>query len=157
MLITISFAFQDGKTFISLPQRENQDFLTHKTNSSSGGDSFHSELMTPPSDSHFSPDRSKSSSGSGLTKLSGGSCNGSNIPNWSDFFPPPPNCPPSDSESVFNTPRVPRNLGYQVKSYFMLEVFLHFHICLYRNKCLPREAKETNPAQALQSGWLYNT
>jgi len=103
----------DGKTFISLPQRENQDFLTHKTNSSSGGDSFHSELMTPPSDSHFSPDRSKSSSGSGLTKLSGGSCNGSNIPNWSDFFPPPPNCPPSDSESVFNTPRVPRNLSYQ--------------------------------------------
>ena len=70
--------FQDGKTFMSLPQREelareenqfftsknnsgeNQffgnknnsenQFFTHKTNSSSGGDSIHSELMTPPSD-----------------------------------------------------------------------------------------------------------
>ena len=70
---------QDGKTFMSLPQREelareenqffasknnsaeNQffgnknnsgenQFFTHKTNSSSGGDSIHSELMTPPSD-----------------------------------------------------------------------------------------------------------
>lgn len=103
----------DGKTFLSLPQSENQDFFTHKTNSSSGGDSFHSELMTPPSDSHFSPDKSKSSTGSGLTKLSGGSGSGSYIPNWSDFFPPPPNCPPSDCESAMNTPRVPRNSGYQ--------------------------------------------
>ena len=71
--------FQDGKTFMSLPQREelareenqffatktnsseNQffgnknnsvenQFFTNKTNSSSGGDSIHSELMTPPSD-----------------------------------------------------------------------------------------------------------
>merc|ERR1719400_534590 len=98
----------DGKTFMSLPQREelareeNQffaaknnstenQFFTHKTNSSSGGDSIHSELMTPPSDSHFSPDKSKSSSGSGITKLSGGSGSGggSYIPNWSDLFPPP--------------------------------------------------------------------
>jgi len=91
---------------------ENQ-FFTHKTNSSSGGDSIHSELMTPPSDSHFSPDKSKSSSGSGITKLSGGSGGsgggGSYIPNWSDLFPPPPAYPPSDSESLANTPRVPRN------------------------------------------------
>jgi len=99
----------DGKTFLGLPQSENQEFFTHKTNSSSGGDSVHSELMTPPSDSHFSPNKSKSSSGSGITKLSGGSGSGSYIPNWSDFFPPPPNCPPSDSESAMNTPRVPRN------------------------------------------------
>merc|ERR1719458_2224685 len=120
----------DGKTFMSLPQREelareeNQffaaknnstenQFFTHKTNSSSGGDSIHSELMTPPSDSHFSPDKSKSSSGSGITKLSGGSGGsgggGSYIPNWSDLFPPPPAYPPSDSESLANTPRVPRN------------------------------------------------
>lgn len=69
--------------------------------------------MTPPSDSHFSPDKLKSSTGSGLTKLSGGSGSGSYIPNWSDFFPPPPNCPPSDCESAMNTPRVPRNSGYQ--------------------------------------------
>merc|ERR1719347_866994 len=119
----------DGKTFMSLPQREelareeNQfftsknnsenQFFTHKTNSSSGGDSIHSELMTPPSDSHFSPDKSKSSSGSGITKLSGGSGGsgggGSYIPNWSDLFPPPPAYPPSDPESLANTPRVPRN------------------------------------------------
>merc|ERR1719305_449764 len=129
----------DGKTFMSLPQREelareenqfftsknssgeNQffgnknnsenQFFTHKTNSSSGGDSINSELMTPPSDSHFSPDKSKSSSGSGITKLSGGSGSGggSYIPNWSDLFPPPPAYPPSDSESLANTPRVPRN------------------------------------------------
>merc|ERR1719204_398296 len=142
----------DGKTFMSLPQREelareenqffatktnssenqfftnktnsseNQffgnknnsvenQFFTNKTNSSSGGDSIHSELMTPPSDSHFSPDKSKSSSGSGITKLSGGSGSGggSYIPNWSDLFPPPPTYPPSDSESLANTPRVPRN------------------------------------------------
>ena len=80
--------------------------------------SVDSQLMTPPSDSHFSPDKSKSSTGSGLTKLSGGSGSGSYIPNWSDFFPPPPNCPPSDSESAMNTPRVPRNSGYQVKALY---------------------------------------
>ena len=33
---------------------ENQ-FFTHKTNSSSGGDSIHSELMTPPSDRCVAP------------------------------------------------------------------------------------------------------
>merc|ERR1719186_284752 len=65
--------------------------------------------MTPPSDIHFSHNKSKSSSGSGITKLSGGSMSGSYIPNWSEFFPPPPNCPPSDSESAVNTPRVLRN------------------------------------------------
>merc|ERR1719153_1320326 len=102
----------DGKAFTSLPQRENKDFFTHKTNSSSGGDSFHSELMTPPPDCHISPDKSKSSTGH-LTKLSEGSSSGSYVPNWSNFFPPPPNCPPSDSESAMNTPRVQRNLGYQ--------------------------------------------
>eukprot|EP00092_Neocalanus_flemingeri_P031723 GFUD01034457.1.p1 GENE.GFUD01034457.1~~GFUD01034457.1.p1 ORF type:complete len:1341 (+),score=224.87 GFUD01034457.1:285-4307(+) len=101
----------DGKTFLSLPQSENHEFFTHKTNSSSGGDSIHSELMTPPFESHFSPNRSKSSNGSGITKLSGGS--GSYIPNWSDFFPPPPNCPPSDCESALNTPRVARNSSKQ--------------------------------------------
>jgi hypothetical protein len=42
---------QDGKTFLSLPQREEPEFLgTQRTNSSSGGDSMHSDLMTPPSD-----------------------------------------------------------------------------------------------------------
>lgn len=101
----------DGKTFLALPQRDDHEFFTHKTNSSSGGDSVHSELMTPPSDSHFSPDKSKSSNGSGINKLSGGSgsTGGSYIPNWSDLFPPPPAYPPSDSESQANTPRVPRN------------------------------------------------
>ena len=106
--------FQDGATFLSLPQSDCQDFFTQKTNSSSasGGDSVHSELMTPasvPSDSqsHFSPNKSKSSSGSGLTKLSGGS--GSYQPNWSEFFPPPPACPPSDCDSTLNTPLVNRN------------------------------------------------
>ena len=102
---------QDGATFLSLPQSDCPDFLTQKTNSSSasGGDSVHSELMTPPSDSqHFSPNKSKSSSGSGLTKLSGGS-GGSYQPNWSEFFPPPPPCPPSDCDSTLNTPLVNRN------------------------------------------------
>ena len=28
---------------------------------------------------------------------------GSYVPNWSDFFPPPPACPPSESESGLNT------------------------------------------------------
>ena len=101
--------FQDGATFLSLPQSECQDFFTQKTNSSSasGGDSVHSELMTPPSDSHFPPN--KSSSGSGLTKLSGGSGSGAYQPNWSEFFPPPPACPPSDFDSSLNTPLVNRN------------------------------------------------
>merc|ERR550519_540693 len=94
----------DRQHFLIIPQNENQEFFTNKTNSSSGGDSVNSELMTPPSNNHLSHNKSKSSSGSGITKLSGGSGSGSYIPNWSDFFPPPPNCPPSDCESS-----VPRN------------------------------------------------
>merc|ERR1719471_1522096 len=96
----------DGATFLSLPQAECPDFFTHKTNSSSasgGNESLHSDpLITPPSDAHFSPNKSKSSSGSGVTV-------GSYLPNWSEFFPPPPNCPPSDNESTINTPLINRN------------------------------------------------
>ena len=113
--VDVTILLQDGATFLSLPQSDCPDFFTHKTNSSSasGGDcSVHSDLMTPPSDSqsHFSPNKSKSSSGSGLTKLSGGSGSaGSYQPNWSEFFPPPPPCPPSDCDSGLNTPLVNRN------------------------------------------------
>ena len=105
LLISI-VVFQDGATFLSLPQAECPDFFTHKTNSSSasgGNESLHSDpLITPPSDAHFSPNKSKSSSGSGVTV-------GSYLPNWSEFFPPPPNCPPSDNESTLNTPLINRN------------------------------------------------
>lgn len=107
-LISILFLSQDGATFLSLPQSDHgQDFFTHKTNSSSasgGNESLHSDpLITPPSDGHFSsPNKSKSSSGSGVTV-------GSYVPNWNDFFPPPPNCPPSDNESTLNTPLINRN------------------------------------------------
>ena len=96
----------DGATFLSLPQSDCQDFLTQKTNSSSasGGESVHSDLMTSqsPLDSHFSPNKSKSSSGSGPVT-------GSYLPNWTEFFPPPPACPPSECDSSFNTPLVNRN------------------------------------------------
>ena len=113
------FSLQDGKTFLSLPQHDTQDnFFTSKTNSSSGGDSVHSELVTPPSDPHFSPNKSASgtSSGSG-TKLSSGSGGGASsyLPNWSEFFPPPPACPPSEAgEASANIPLGNRNLVKQV-------------------------------------------
>ena len=65
---------QDGATFLSLAQAEPEfpafATSTGKTVSSSasgGGESVHSDLVTPPSDSvpglHFSPAKSKSSSG----------------------------------------------------------------------------------------------
>merc|ERR1712079_210763 len=102
----------DGATFLSLPQSDCQDFLTQKTNSSSasGGESVHSDLMTSqsPSDSHFSPNKSKSSSGSGPVT-------GSYLPNWTEFFPPPPACPPSECDSSFTSPLVNRN-QHAVKS-----------------------------------------
>ena len=34
---------------------------------------------------------------------------GSYVPNWGDFFPPPPACPPSESESGLDTPLIARN------------------------------------------------
>ena len=69
----ISF-LQDGATFLSLPQGD-PEFLSFPTNtgktassSASGAESLHSDpLITPPSDTiagaHFSPAKSKSSSG----------------------------------------------------------------------------------------------
>ena len=66
---------QDGVTFLSLPQQDNPELLSYPTHtantvssSASGGESLHSDpLVTPPSDSvaglHFSPAKSKSSSG----------------------------------------------------------------------------------------------
>ena len=41
-------------------------------------------------------------SGSGVTV-------GSYVPNWSDFFPPPPACPPSETESGLGTPLIQRH------------------------------------------------
>ena len=47
-------------------------------------------------------------SGSGVTV-------GSYVPNWSDFFPPPPACPPSESESGLNTPLLQRHSQHSQK------------------------------------------
>ena len=40
---------------------------------------------------------------------------GSYVPNWSDFFPPPPACPPSESESGLNTPLLQRHSQHSQK------------------------------------------
>ena len=75
LTLHLIFSLQDGATFLSLPQQDNPELLSfpaHTGNtvssSASGGESLHSDpLITPPSDSvagvHFSPAKSKSSSG----------------------------------------------------------------------------------------------
>ena len=43
-------AREENQFFAAKNNSTENQFFTHKTNSSSGGDSIHSELMTPPSD-----------------------------------------------------------------------------------------------------------
>eukprot|EP00095_Tigriopus_kingsejongensis_P009444 maker-scaffold108_size357748-snap-gene-2.20 protein:Tk09444 transcript:maker-scaffold108_size357748-snap-gene-2.20-mRNA-1 annotation:"conserved hypothetical protein" len=78
-----------GKTFMALPQHDpsSQDFLSHKTTSSSGGDSLSNGQKSPGGD--FSAGKRTGSS-------SGHSGGGGNfyLPNWSELFPPPPEQPP---------------------------------------------------------------
>jgi len=102
----------DGKKFNCIPQNDNGDSFTNKTNSSSGGDSLFSEVMTPSPNAQFMPSQSKASNESYKPKSVAGSDSGlmsSYIPNWSEMFPPPPAYPPSDLESAVNTPRIARN------------------------------------------------
>ena len=73
---------------MSLPQSDHQDFNSHKTSSSSGGDSI-------PRDTNASPSQDKNNSNG----------SGAYIPNLCDMFPPPPDYPPSD----IDTPRSARN------------------------------------------------
>ena len=78
---------QDGATFLPLPQSEAEVLSsTQRTNSSSasGQDSVQGDTSTPHQGS-------------------------SSLPNWAEFFPPPPACPPSDLESSANTPLIARN------------------------------------------------
>lgn len=89
----------NGNTFIALPQQDpsSQDFLSHKTTSSSGGDSLSTGQKSPSGgigDLSLSK-RTATGSSSGHSGHSNGAGGGNfYLPNWSDLFPPPPEQPP---------------------------------------------------------------
>ena len=94
---------------MALPQSDpsQQDFLSHKTTSSSGGDSFKfgDSNVSPTERQNRGTTGSGSSGGPGGGRSAAGSVGQTYIPNWSDIFPPPPEQPPPSNESPPNSPR----------------------------------------------------
>ena len=102
---------QNGNTFMALPQNDpsQQDFLSHKTTSSSGGESFSNSKYL---DNNVSPTdaaagrQNRTATGSSSGRSAPGSLGQTYIPNWSDIFPPPPDQPPPPAgDSPPNSPR----------------------------------------------------
>lgn len=96
---------------MALPQNDpsQQDFLSHKTTSSSGGESFSNskylEHNVSPTDA-ASGRQNRTATGSSSGRSAPGSLGQTYIPNWSDIFPPPPDQPPPPSgDSPPNSPR----------------------------------------------------
>ena len=113
---------QDGATFLPLPQSEAEVLSsTQRTNSSSAS-----------GQESVAGDTSTCSPHQGLTSTSTPHQGSSSLPNWAEFFPPPPACPPSDLESSANTPLIARNqhkVASQPVSYTNLTINKELTFC----------------------------
>ena len=115
---------------MALPQGDpsQQDFLSHKTTSSSGGESFSNskyniDTNISPTDNAARLNRTATGSSSG--RSAPGSLGQTYIPNWSDIFPPPPDQPPPPSaDSPPNSPRsIVRNRQQVTRTNKNLDMF----------------------------------
>jgi hypothetical protein len=121
---------------MALPQSDpsQQDFLSHKTTSSSGGDSFsigNSKYVDNVSPTENIGRQNRTATGSSSGRSAAGSLGQTYIPNWSDIFPPPPDQPPpSSGDSPPNSPRsVVKNRQQAIMITFnIIRLYFHFEL-----------------------------
>ena len=91
--MTTTTFFQNGNTFISIPQGDPQDFLNRTSTSEVDRRIMPMTQNTP-------------GNGTGTTGSSGGSSQNSHlfVPNWSEIFPPPPQEQPPPIPSQNSSP-----------------------------------------------------
>ena len=123
------YIFQNGNTFISIPQGDPQDFL----NRTSTSEVDRRIMPGVPGMTQNTP-----GNGTGTTGSSGGSSQNSHlfVPNWSEIFPPPPQEQPppipsqnsSPPQTMTTTAASSRNnlfnFRQQVKSYLFSNLVL---------------------------------
>ena len=94
--MTTTTFFQNGNTFISIPQGDPQDFLNRTSTSEVDRRIMPGVPMT----------QNTPGNGTGTTGSSGGSSQNSHlfVPNWSEIFPPPPQEQPPPIPSQNSSP-----------------------------------------------------